>query len=293
MTATRDWLTTVAVFPAASLEMPLVLVVIAAIVLMRFTWVGWRTGVARQLVSVAGLGLAIFVGVTFRAAAVPLVQPLGLPDQILEFASGAALAAVIYALVLLVSAILLKKTEQQDVSVVRFGYGLFGAVIGLAKGLVFVWAGCILLRLIGTAAAVQNELADPVRTEEAVDPRWDGFAKLEVLDRGQIGALLDRVDPVPTTFRRSLPKLARVMRDDEHLDRLHAHPEMRKLVNHPKMLALQRDPELARALAENDMRKFIANPRVQEVFKDPDLQEIAKEIELEKVLDQVLAKKKH
>src|SRR5688572_23897215 len=118
MNAMRDWLTTLAASPATPLALPVVLVVIAAIVLMRFTWAGWRTGVARQLVSVAGLGLAIFVAVTFRAAAVPLVRPLGLPDEILEFASGAALAAVSYALVLLLSAILLKKTEQQDVSVV-------------------------------------------------------------------------------------------------------------------------------------------------------------------------------
>src|SRR5687768_18485542 len=117
MNATRDWLPTVAVFPAATLDLPLVLVVIAAIVLLRFAWAGWRMGVARQLVSVAGLGVAIFVGVAFRAAAVPLMQPLGLPDKILEFAGGAALGAVTYALILLLSAILLKKTEQQELRV--------------------------------------------------------------------------------------------------------------------------------------------------------------------------------
>lgn len=271
----------------------------AAITVLLLTWLGWRAGVVRQLVSLAGFFAAILVGFAARALMVPLLRPLGLPVEQLAFIGAAALALVIYGIVVLLSAILLKNTAQQGAGILRIIYGFFGALIGFAKGLFLVWAGCIVLRLVGTVAEVQVALARrpssaqarerPPQRDATIGTTTRAFAEMKrALDGGRIGAVLDRVDPFANSFRRSLPKLVRVLSDDRRVQRFRAHPGVRKLVNHPKIIALQRDREFTRAVAERNVPSLLRNPRLQAVLNDSELRTIADGVDLEGALDDAL-----
>jgi uncharacterized membrane protein required for colicin V production len=99
-------------------------------------WRGWRLGVVRQLLTlviiVAAYAAAFFGGRRFF----PLLRPLGFPDQILAIIAGAILAIIVFVVGNAVVAIVFKRTAEQKVGVVRFGYGFFGALIGALFGLV-------------------------------------------------------------------------------------------------------------------------------------------------------------
>src|SRR5688572_2807142 len=201
---------------------PQLLCAAAGFTVLLLTWLGWRSGIARQLVSLAGIVGAIFLGFAGRTLVIPLLPPLGLPAAQEAFIAAAGLALVIYCVVVILSILLLKRTAHQSVGLVRVGYGFFGALIGLAKGLFLVWAGCIILRLLGTLGEVELALERPAsqvrgrlpQRGPAEDKRARAFAEIKrVLDTGRTGALLDRVDPFASSFRRALPKLARVLRD--------------------------------------------------------------------------------
>lgn len=275
---------------------PKILFIGAALILLLHFWRGWRSGVMRQLFSLVAIALAFLAGMVGREMLVPLLRPLGLPDRQLSLVGAVLAALVIYILVSLFSALLFKNTSEQKVSVVRFGYGLFGGLIGLVKGLVIVWLLFVGLRLVGTIAEVRIALnqkpASPNAETQVVDlrgapgPLVQSLAQIkEALETGPVGAVMDRLDPVPTTFARTLPKLVRVLGNPDAVARLQHAPGMEKLIEQPSFIALTTDPEIAAASESRDYRALMQNPRLREAINDENLRAAFESMELEKALD--------
>ncbi len=273
----------------------------AAIVLIH-AWRGWRLGVMRQLISILALVLAYLAATVERDRIVPLLRPLGLPDRYLSFVGGVLLAIVIYSVVMMLSAIIFKKTSQQDVGLVRVGYGFFGALIGAGKGLVIVWFAFVVLRLIGIVAEMRVEMANhPLpkhvrdRLPEHVEPDPPGAAVKAIaemkgaLDDSAIAGVLDRLDPFPSSLHRIIPKTIRVLSDEKAARRLQDFPGMEALVKHPKLVELQRDPEVAKAIAEQNFLAVFRNEHVQKSLTDPEFTATLRKFEYEKALDYALA----
>src|SRR6185369_11487488 len=86
----------------------------AAVIILLHAYRGWRSGAVRQIVSIVALVLAYAAAIFGRDMIVPLLRPIGLPDRYLSFIGGVLLATVIYGTVMVLSAIIFKKTAQQD-----------------------------------------------------------------------------------------------------------------------------------------------------------------------------------
>lgn len=111
--------------------------VVVVIVVFK-AWHGWRIGVVRQ---VAGL-VALVAAVLAAVFAGPFVAPLlvnvpQIPEASRAQVGGLALGLLLYLAITLSAVVVFKKTEHQSMGVIRFGYGLSGAVVGVVTGLVF------------------------------------------------------------------------------------------------------------------------------------------------------------
>ena len=270
---------------------PKILFAGAALVVLIHAWRGWRAGVVRQVVSLVAFGVAGAAAYFGNGLLVPVLRPLGLPERQLSFVAAAVLALVIYGGILMFSAIIFKKTSQQDVGLVRLGYGFFGALIGALRGLVIVWLIFVVLRLAGVIAEARVEMArHPRGAHRPPGAAVNALAGVKsALDAGALGTVLDRLDPFPSALHRVVPKLIRVFSDEETAQRLRDYPGMHALLKHPKLAELGRDPEIERAVAEQNYLALLRNERVQEALSDPAFTAVLRKFELEKALDYALS----
>ena len=265
---------------------------------------GWRSGAVRQIVSIVALVLAYAAAIFGRDMIVPLLRPIGLPDRYLSFIGGVLLATVIYGTVMVLSAIIFKKTAQQDVGLVRVSYGFFGALIGTAKGFVIVWLIFVVLRLLGFVAEVRVEMAKhplPKRVRDRLvhdavadtpGAAVNSLADMKsALDESPVGGLLDRLDPFPNSVHRVVPKMIRVFSDERSTRRLQDFPGMNSLLKQPILAELGRDPNIAKAVAEQNYVALFRNERMQAALTDPELTAELRKFEFEKALDYALAER--
>jgi uncharacterized membrane protein required for colicin V production len=274
----------------------------AAVIILVQAYRGWRSGAVRQIVSIVALVLAYAAAFFGRDTVVPLLRPMGLPDRHLSFIGGVLLATVVYSLIMILSAIIFKKTSQQDVGLVRVSYGFFGALIGAAKGFVIVWLIFVVLRLLGFVAEMRVEMAkhplpkhvrDRLAQNVELDAPGTGVSSLadmkSALDESPVGGLLDRLDPFPNSVHRVVPKMIRVFSDERSTRRLQDFPGMNALMKQPILAELGHDPNIARAVAEQNYVALFRNERMQEALTDPELSAALRKFEFEKALDYALA----
>src|SRR5688572_26309419 len=128
----------------------MIFLALGAVLVFLFAMRGWRLGLVRQalsIVSVAAAYAAAFFGGRFL---IPILRPLGFPDQILTLIGGLILGVAVYVGISIVSGVLFKRTEHQSAALVRYGFGLSGAVLGAAFGLFILLVGVIGIRLLGS-----------------------------------------------------------------------------------------------------------------------------------------------
>lgn len=276
-----------------------ILLSVAAVVVFWTTWRGWRAGVVRQLVSLAALVLCGVLAISGGRVASPVLSTIGLPER-WTFIGSIALAIVVYAVITGASWLLLKKTGHQEVGPVRFTYGLFGAIIGLLKGLLVVWVAAIGIRFAGGIVELQTELSDQTPSsllrapQGALGPagRGDGLVEMSrALDQGIVGETLDLLDPVPAPLRQNTARLMHVVADHKAMARFRSYPGVRDLANHPKIFALGADREFQRAAADGNLLALAQNPRMQEVISDERIISTLQQIDLTKALDYALPEK--
>ncbi|MDQ3623762.1 MAG: hypothetical protein M3463_14945 [Verrucomicrobiota bacterium] len=299
----------------------------AGIFVLFEAWRGWRLGAVRGLVRLAALAAAYGAAIAGGRLLVPLLRPLGMPDALLGVLGGALLGIAVYLVIGLTGGILFKRTGQQSVGLIRFGYGLGGAVIGGLFGLFLVWVAVLAVRVLGTLAEsgiVANEAAATVRVApppaERETPRTGELpvvrvpevaravpvpkpvpeppnalvrrlvAMKQILEQGASGAVVEQVDPIPEAVYASVSKIGQIVSSPQSVERFLAYPGVRELTVHPKIVGLRDDPEIARDIGARSYLKLVRNERIVAAANDVELGEKLRRLEFEKALDYAVRK---
>ena len=276
----------------------------AALIVALKAWHGWRLGVARQAVGLIALVCAYFCAFFGGRVLAPVFFLLGVPSGLSGIAGGATLGLLIYFGTSIAAAVVFKKTSQQNVRVVRFGYGVAGAAIGGVMGLFVVWIAVLGIRLLGTVAKTQIEAAkhpvSMVRGKAVVKPIPQppgslvrGLAHIkDSLEHGAAGAVVEQVDPIPGTLYTLLTKVGQMISNEQSIDRFLSYPGVKMLTEHPKIAALHDDPDIAKNLIAQNYLALVRNEHIIRAANDREIGELMAKFEFEKALDYALAKQK-
>jgi len=269
----------------------------AALVVLFQVVSGWRRGLVRQMFNILGIVMSYFVGVLCGKFAVPVLRPMGYPDFVTNFIAGALLALITMVVVSSIGALLFKKTSQQSVGLVRFFYGVSGAVLGGGVGLFMIWVALIGTRLLGTVA--ESEM-HPARHSADGKRAWSsptkeptavvrGLAEMKhSLDQSAAAPLVEKVDPIPVNVYSILGKVVRMASDSDAVDRFVQYPGAKPLEENPTMVALGKDPEIVAAIRTGNYFSLLKNKSIAEAVNDPKVAALVKNFELEKALDYAL-----
>lgn len=282
-----------------------------AVVLILFEVVrGWRLGLMRQVMRVIAIAAAYAAAWFGGQLLVPVARPLlKIPDVVLSILCGAVLALLIYFVITSVGTIVFKRTRQQDSAVIRFLYGLTGAVIGLFFGAFLVWLIVVGVRSIGAVADAQvHELsttaskpAAPLRRNmHAVDVRrgllnksneqspslLSSLARLKnSLELGTVGEIVKKSDVVPTRTYEILGKLGQVASSPQNAERFLSYPGAHELSEHPRIVALRDDPEIEELFTQGRFLDLLQDQRIIDALNDPTLTDQLKKFDLQRALD--------
>ena len=271
----------------------------AAILVLFKAWRGWRMGVVRQVIGLLALAGAYATAILGGRLVASLLKPiLHYPEAILTLCGGALLGMVVFVSISLVGAILFKKTSEQSVGLVRFGYGISGAAVGALFGIFLVWIAILAVRLLGSVAETQiaaskrprasAQIATP-RRGPAPTPPGDivlGLAHMKhSLEQGTAGAVVQQVDPIPGSLYLILTKLGLMVSNEQSVERFLSCPGVKPLLDHPKISALQNDPEITRDILARNYFALLRNSRIVAAANDLEIGELMRKFEFEKALD--------
>jgi hypothetical protein len=259
------------------------LAIAAAIWILFMAWRGWRLGIVRQTLNILAVGAAYGGGWYGGAFLLPILRPLGFPDRILAIIGGAIVGLATYCAISGLSALLFKRTSQQSVGMVRFGFGVSGALLGAAFGGFLLLVMAVAIRLLGSVAEASAAQADATHHPNRLVTSLTGLK--HSIEQGTTGAIIERVDPVPEKVYDTLGKVGRLTAHPESLTRFSEDNHVRSLSAHPKILALRDDPEVAKAVREQDFLTLLRHPKIVAAANDPEVLKLMGGFDLEKALD--------
>jgi uncharacterized membrane protein required for colicin V production len=268
------------------------LVLIATLFVVFQVVKGWRQGVLRQAIALGALACAYGVALCAGKILLPLLRPFGYPDIVLSLAGGLGLAFSVFIGLQVLGMVLFPSARASQAGTHSRSHAAGGAAIGLVFGLFTVWVAIVAIRLLGTIAQSQtmqarHEAGVPQSSPSAV---VSGLAEMkESLDQGATGAIVKRVDPVPSKVYTVLFKIAQVVSDPQKSDRLLAYPGAKGLTEHPKFVALRDDPSITQDLIDHKFLALLTNHNIVSMANDPELRGLFMKFEFEKALDYALA----
>ncbi len=258
----------------------------ATIFLIWEVWRGWRLGAVRGLLRLAALFCA-WIGGSTAAGATGTIGAFfsKVPPLIAPGVAGLTVGIGIYIGISLLAGLLFKKTEHHK-GVVRWGFGLGGAVCGFIFGLLFLWAGITLIRGLGACGELRIMQARNEGRSAGTEKAALFLIKLkESLELGTTGKSLKRADPLPAAFYDNIVKISMVAGDQQALERFCQYPETLKIIANPKVAAIIQDPALEKAAEKKNILPLLQNKNVQAAANDPRLLEQLKAFDLTAALD--------
>ena len=276
----------------------------AALLVAAKTFQGWRMGIARQIVNILALAAAYVVGYFGGGAFGPALHRfIDLPDRAVAVLAAALVGLFVYFTMSLMGTILFKKTSQQDVGMIRFGFGASGAGVGALYGVFLVWIAILAIRLLGSVAETRiavgkqphlssgNPAPKPGPAQPEPGSVVTGLAHMkQSLEQGAAGSLVQQVDPIPGTLYGILHKLGTMVSDEASVARFLSYPGVKPLLAHPKIAALQNDPEITRDIVKRDYFGLLRNSHILAAANDSEIGELMRKFEFEKALDYAIRK---
>ena len=254
---------------------------------------GWRVGVARQLVNLCALALAYGGAILAGRLATPLLHPLGYPDLIVSVVAGSVVGAVIYHSLKCTAGMLVRRTDEHSLSLLRLGCGAGGSVLGFVGALMTVWLSVLAIRCLGTVAQAEVTLASSPQAHRdgvTASPMAVELAQMkQSLSTGPTAAVFNGTDAIPANVYGILGKIAQVISNVDSMQRFATYPGTRVISQNPNIMALQRDPVVTRQVSQRDFLGLLANPKIVAVMNDPNLEGLVRNFQLEKALDYALA----
>lgn len=255
---------------------------------------GWRLGVVRQLFNMLGLIAAYLVAIFGGRLAAPVLRSLGYPDIVVATIAGAVLGLIVFAAISTAGAIIFRKTSQQNIGLVRLGYGAGGSAIGVVFGFLMVWFAVLGIRLLGSIAEAEVQFASPAAHaghRPAQSGVVRGLAEMKhSLEQGRAGAVMQHIDPMPTRTYDIIGKIGRVISNPENAYRFMDYPGAKNLSQHPRIRALQSDPSIVEQVESRNFFALMKNEHVVKAANDPEIGAMVRKFELEKALDYALKK---
>jgi len=258
----------------------------ATVFLIWEVWRGWKLGAVRGLLRLAALFCAWIGGSTAAGATGTIVAFFSkVPPLIAPGVAGLTVGIGIYIGISFLAGLLFKKTEHHK-GVVRWGFGLGGALCGFIFGLLFLWAGITLIRGLGACGELRVVQARNEGRSVASEKSALFLIKLkESLELGATGKSLKKADPLPTAFYDNIVKISMVAGDQQALERFCQYPETLKIIANPKVAAIIQDPALEKAAEKKNILPLLQNKHVQAAANDPQLLEQLKAFDLTAALD--------
>jgi hypothetical protein len=249
-------------------------------------WRGWKLGAVRGLLRLAALFCAWIGGSTAAGATGTVVAFFSkVPPLIAPGVAGLTVGIGIYIGISFLSGLLFKKTEHHK-GVIRWGFGLGGAVCGFIFGLLLLWSGITLIRGLGACGELRIVQARNEGRSVATEKSALFLIKLkESLELGATGKSLKQADPLPTAFYDNIVKVSMVAGDQQALERFCQFPETLKIIANPKVAAILQDPALEKAAEKKNILPLLQNKNVQAAANDPVLLEQLKAFDLTAALD--------
>lgn len=255
-------------------------------------WSGWRAGVVRAAAGLLGLVGGGFFGFAVGSALTPLIGfVVPLPRPFIALVLGLVIGVAIYLGTWFLAALLFKRTAQQRTGLLRFFYGLGGALLGAGIGVTLYWTALFGVR--GFGGLLEGEFAVPAGARENFFTR--AVVKLKrSIEAGPTGRQIVAGDIMPEWIYSLLEKLgeftaaARV--DPAVIDRFYQYPPVADLMTDPRIVAITSDPEAYDSMQDQNLGALLRNPKLIAALNDPALIAKAQKIELEKALDYALQK---
>jgi hypothetical protein len=255
----------------------------SVLVVVFMAWRGWRLGIVRQTLNIVATAAAYLTGFVGGKYLIPVLRWLHFPDRILMVIGGAILAIAVFVAISLLSALLFKRTSQQSVGIIRFGYGASGALLGGVFGVFLVLVLAVAIRLLGSIA--ESELANASARLPASRLSSSLAHIKQSIESGATGAVMEKVDPVPDKLYSTLGKVGLIASSAEGLERFTENPGIRPLQNHPKIIALRDDPEIAKAVREQDFMGLLRHPKLVAAANDPEILRMLSGVNIERALN--------
>jgi hypothetical protein len=268
---------------------------------------GWRLGLPRQLIRLAALVVAYAAALFGGRLVLPIIRLIfNMPDLVLSAVAGAALALLAYAGVSSLGALLFKRTNEQDSTLVRLAYGFTGGLLGLFFGLFALWLIVVSVRAIGAVAQSQAGSgprmtnADHSTMSHALEVRRRflgdsneqsaafaaSLARLKnSLELGAFGNAIKQADPVSQGTYDTLAKVTAVFSSPERARRFLSFPGVRELSEHPKIVALRDDATITELIAQRRFLDLLQNQKLIDAANDPALADRIKKFDLQRALD--------
>lgn len=278
----------------------------ASILILAKAWQGWQMGIARQAVNILALVAAYVVGYFGGGSLTPVLRSMiHAPEGALAVISAGMVGLIVYFGVSIMGKVLFKKTSQQSVGMVRFGYGISGAAVGSLYGIFLVWIAVLSIRLLGSVAETRiavgtNPRSSAGKPSPTPGPTLAGSGPgamalglahmKQSLEQGAAGSVMQQVDPIPGTLYGILRKLGMMVSDDHSVERFLSYPGVKPLLAHPKIAALQNDPEITRDIMRRDYFGLLRNSRILAAANDSEIGELMRKFEFEKALDYAISK---
>lgn len=257
---------------------------------------GWQLGVVRVVAKILAVVVAYASAWVSGPKLFPVLRPLGLPDPVLMALGGVIVGLLVFIVLLLISALLFKKTADQSVGIVRLSYGAGGAFLGMLIGGFLVWVAVLGVRLLGTLAAPGTTASHGAGDGPAASasgrslsqPNSIAFSLTQIkqsLERGPAGAVMEQIDPIPGTIYTTIEKIGLMVADEQRIQRFMQFSGVAPLIEHPKMLALRDDPAIARDAFARNYLALIRNPKLISLANDPEIRELLQKLDFQKALD--------
>lgn len=265
------------------------LFIAATLFLIWEVWRGWKYGAVRGLLRLAALFCAWIGGTTAAGATGTVIGFVTKEPPLLAPAIvGLTVAVVIYILLSLAAGLLFKTTEHHS-GVVRWGFGVGGALCGLIYGLLLLWGGITMIRGLGALGEMRVVQARNEGRSLAGEKKALFLIKLkESLELGATGKTLKNADPLPTAFYDNIVKVSMVAGNQQALERFCQYPATLRIIANPHIAALLQDPQLEKAAQSRNIFPLIHNKHVQAAMNNPELMAEFRSFDLTAALDYAL-----
>ncbi len=268
------------------------LVSLALLIITMNVWSGWQNGIVRQVLRIVAILAGYIAGYKLGPVLTPMV-----PDVAVLGSAQPAIISILtgfltYLILRFIINMLFRKTREQESALMRIIYGIGGATVGLFFSVFFLVAFLVGVRLLGTIVDAQFHVAEKRHEKLPDDTRTTVMKQLskarQAIENGPVAAVVETIDPTPSSVYKTLDRVARVTSDPDAMNRFVSYPGTRQLMQHPSLKKLADDPDIQTMVQKKDYVHLMQNPKVTEMFKDDSLRTKLKTFEFNKAMDYAL-----